>query len=500
MSADLSRDSFHRRNHYLQVVLQQGRVLLDADFNEQAAIQLYRLRQLARDLRGPHWGPSAREFQIQPMDKPDDLQISPGHYCVDGLLCENERLTNYSAQPDYGTQPDFPVPPVGKPPYLVYAEVWLRELSGYEAGDAATAGVAFDPLVQDPALGHLDTTTRTRVVWQVKLLQLDNPIDPFIATVKDATQALTVKEFEAFEKVLLDHNRRRKYPGRMAAQVRQRNEQTDQQDLCASDAEFGYRGADNQLFRVEIHAVEPDRNQFAFKWAPDNASAIFPVVIPDNTNIGSQSILTLHLLGSAGGPRPTLHRNDWVEFVDDAYALRMTEPKPIPARPFLRVKDVDLHEGTIVLDTQGSSMTLPTAPKHPLLRRWQHKPKWVTLGDNKWIDLGDGVQVRFDNTPVGKDQNNRIPRLFRRGDYWMIPARTSTRDVIWPTTSKDGARVVVSLHPHNPPPAYAPLLLVDHDGWFDLRRIFDRDAKPPDGRIAKPESKPATQPTSQAAE
>ena len=57
MKADLTRDTFHPRKHYTRVLTQQGRVQLDADANEQAAILLRYLRTLAADLIGPAGGP-----------------------------------------------------------------------------------------------------------------------------------------------------------------------------------------------------------------------------------------------------------------------------------------------------------------------------------------------------------------------------------------------------------------------------------------------------------
>src|SRR5260370_10187440 len=73
--------------------MQQGRVQLDADWNEQASISAHYLRCLAMDLIGAHGGPGDG-FRIsripasarQPLA---DLGIAAGHYYVAGLLCEN---------------------------------------------------------------------------------------------------------------------------------------------------------------------------------------------------------------------------------------------------------------------------------------------------------------------------------------------------------------------------------------------------------------------------
>ena len=57
MKGDFTRNTFDPAKHFSRVLMQQGRVTLDADQNEQAAIQLHYLRTLARDLIGPYAAP-----------------------------------------------------------------------------------------------------------------------------------------------------------------------------------------------------------------------------------------------------------------------------------------------------------------------------------------------------------------------------------------------------------------------------------------------------------
>jgi len=58
MKGDFTRDTFDATRHFSRVLMQQGRVQLDADWNEQAAILLHYLQALAADLIGPHGGPA----------------------------------------------------------------------------------------------------------------------------------------------------------------------------------------------------------------------------------------------------------------------------------------------------------------------------------------------------------------------------------------------------------------------------------------------------------
>ena len=67
MKADLTRESFNPLKHFSRVLMQQGRVQLDADWNEQADILLRYLRQLGTDIIGPHGGPKDN-FQIKKLD------------------------------------------------------------------------------------------------------------------------------------------------------------------------------------------------------------------------------------------------------------------------------------------------------------------------------------------------------------------------------------------------------------------------------------------------
>ena len=57
MKGDFTRNTFDPAKHYSRVLSQQGRVQLDADANEQAAILLHYLQTLAADLIGPAGGP-----------------------------------------------------------------------------------------------------------------------------------------------------------------------------------------------------------------------------------------------------------------------------------------------------------------------------------------------------------------------------------------------------------------------------------------------------------
>ena len=53
MKADFSRNTFHTWRHYRRVLGQQGRVVIDADANEQTSIDLATAEQTTYDVIGP---------------------------------------------------------------------------------------------------------------------------------------------------------------------------------------------------------------------------------------------------------------------------------------------------------------------------------------------------------------------------------------------------------------------------------------------------------------
>src|SRR5712672_1023607 len=92
MKADLTRNTFDPLKHYARVLMQQGRVQLDSDWNEQSAILLHHLRALAADLIGQTGGSGNGLAITNPtsfsVSLSGDFVIGLGHFYVDGVLCE----------------------------------------------------------------------------------------------------------------------------------------------------------------------------------------------------------------------------------------------------------------------------------------------------------------------------------------------------------------------------------------------------------------------------
>ncbi|HSI59411.1 MAG TPA: DUF6519 domain-containing protein, partial [Ideonella sp.] len=379
MKGDFTRVSFDPRNHFSGVFQQQGRVTLDADVNENTAILLHHIRTLTRDLFGPHGGPADGNGFLLAVDSSGStprLTISAGHYYVEGLLCEAEVPCDYAEQPDW-----LPPPPddagAGGDPLLawlasanrspdqrfwVYLDVWERHVSWIE-----------DERIREAALGGPDTCTRAKVVWQVKAL----PWDP--AWSSTANRSPCVAPMVALSPL---------GSARMAAQL-----DPGQQiaDPCTISPESRYRGAENQLYRVEIHHGG-DASAASFKWSRDNGSVATRWLSTDGTDLVAKSARGF----SAG---------DWVELSHDALDLA-----GLPGQ-LLRLSKVQGDRLTPDPASAGGDGVLAWSESfvNPKLRRWDQRGNDdVVLSEGAvpidesstiepgWIALEDGIQVRFE--------------------------------------------------------------------------------------------------------
>jgi hypothetical protein len=163
MRGDFSRWTFDKRKHYNAVLRQQGRVDVDADWNEHVQIGKHLDRTQSRDVIGPCGTPLDEPgFEIKPVGP--SFTIGRGKYYVSGILCENETkgAVSYREQPDLrdARTPAQIICEAGNTYTfgIVYLDVWERLVTAVE-----------DSQIREVALGGPDTATRARTVWQVRV-------------------------------------------------------------------------------------------------------------------------------------------------------------------------------------------------------------------------------------------------------------------------------------------------------------------------------------------
>ena len=471
MHADLSRDTFRPDRHYAAVLAQQGRVQLDADANEQAAIQLHLARTTTADLIGQHGGPrGAAGFEVGFLGgsrELDDLSLGAGRYYVDGILLDATRpepgvpadedaadaaetpaTWTYWDQPDGYRDPERPGDRLPtRFPYLACLKVWERSVTAAE-----------DPLLREVALGAAmpDTAARLRTVWQVL------PLPGGQLELEDGATEDQVRE--AFVRWAAEQEP----TARMAARSERPAHADEDPCLVAPDAR--YRGPENQLYRVEIHEGGTAQ-QATFKWSRENGSVTLPVDEVDGTWAELASLGNDDKLG--------LNVGDQVEFVDTGYTSR-GEPLPL-----LRVEEIDLPGRRVRLSDEPHPSVGRRPELHPFLRRWDQRPGTrqgggtgrtkqsaaklrggaLPVEEGGWLPLEDGVSVYFEPG-----------RTYRPGDFWTVAARTATGGVEWPT---DTARRPLLQAPKGIRVHYAPLAWVLGEGSVaDLRMTFAPLAAP----------------------
>ncbi|MFI1709074.1 DUF6519 domain-containing protein [Streptomyces griseoruber] len=367
MKGDFTRRTFRSGNHYRGVLMQQGRVQLDADWNEQLDIQLHHDETTARDAIGAHGGPQGEAgFAItdpkgaDPRDcLPEDLWLSRGRYYVDGILCENDGRVLLANQPDL---PETELPGAdGR--YVAYLDVWREHLTALER-----------PELREVALGGPDTGTRSRTVWQVRLEQAD----------PETTPDKVAPPWEP---------RDSRRPGLLRARA-----QPPAADATPSvvPSHAGYRRVENQLYRVEIH--EGSDGSPSFVWSRDNGTVAARLVDWSPQAITVDSPGRDGALGFSTG--------QWVEVTNLARPRRGEHGVLAQLGEVSGTKLQIAHWGGNPLGLFGS----PGA----VVRRWDSPGAVPITGD--WIELEDGIQVQFKFEP---------DTFHRPGDYWLIPARTA---------------------------------------------------------------------------
>jgi hypothetical protein len=427
MATDFSRVRLNPLLDYAGVELKQGGVLLDADANELVDIVDRRLRALASDVLGRATVSATTTDAFKIAVAGSKLTIGKGRLYVDGLLAENHGAKSNAnakrvfddllAEPqfadpiDYAAQPYLPaappLPTAGR--HLVYLDVWDREVTHLE-----------DPDLVESAVG-VEATSRIQTVWQVRAAADDAGAQTTCASpngdlpgwegiIAASTGVLTTDTFEV-------------------APV---------DDPCELPPTGGYRGLENQLYRVEIHEGGQPGSGATFKWSRENSSVASRVA---SVIAGGE----LELVSLGRDDVLSFKTGDWVEILDDAREFSQAPGE-------IRQVTVDAATRRIQFTPALPPAMLPAAfPNSAIpdktnlrVRRWDQSGKIyrtdlsgtpVQVQDlgaaastgliavpaaTTTLLLENGITVRFDSTGA---------RGFKPGDYWVFAARTADATV-----------------------------------------------------------------------
>ncbi|MDI3560171.1 DUF6519 domain-containing protein [Bradyrhizobium sp. Arg816] len=397
MKGDFTRDSFNAAKQFSRVLMQQGRVTLDADVNEQTAILLRTIRLLARDLIGPFATPrDGGGFKLMPGGDGGFI-ISAGRYWVDGILVENPINCGYFDQPNWPIPADDLLAAEIKSRkqgfFWIYLDVWERLITAVE-----------DPSIREVALGGPDTAARSKVVWQVRGLPADARSNGLNQRIYGRVSACAAP-LAGLPGLSPAWLAARVDPGQIV------------DDPCILPPTAGYRGVENQLYRVEIHQGGATGTA-TFKWSRDNGSRLAAWT----GDGGGNELLVSDSRGFAAGA--------WVELTNDVLDLQ--------GLPGAMLQLAKAEPGVLTYDPASLGTTpapvWTTDLVNPKVRQWDERRnartqltngvitvKEGTAATPLWIDLEDGVQIAF-----------AASGAYRTGDHWLIPARVATGGVEWP--------------------------------------------------------------------
>ena len=470
MPSDRSRPPDSVADAYTGVSLQQGRVLLDRDFNAERDILDHRDRAVTRDVVGPcgtpdngfailaplHFRRLAENRDIIPIRFPGsppsdtyNLLIAPGTMYVGGLRAEfPAEVAGAAMDYSYWSQPDWLLPdtPAAPATEIVWLQLDEQEVSATE-----------DPDLLEVALGGPDTTQRLRLMRTVRRAAVS-------ATSCSPAWAALLAQWQT-SGVGFDAERMRRLPtATMQVAFTQPLTTTNP---CDPTATGGYLGAENQLIRVKWVPPQGGATSGTLLWGYDNASYIYRCT-PDQTG---------QRLSLSRQPPDAYHFPGAGQFVE---VLRTTALLGTGA-------EAEAEDGSgllprCVAEDTGFVTTLaaaydPTSADNALVLSAPLPAAYETSTEPLFVRIWQGggamgsgggslvLQDPVANASTGLTVTIQAPNgsAIAPGAYWMMALRPGTPQTIWP------AALLNAPQPPDGPRSWAcPLAVVDWSaGAFD---------------------------------
>lgn len=386
MKGDFSRWETNAERNLRGVLHQQGRVLLDSDWNDQTRLSLAWQEGAAQDVIGPgvaavpaHTPEVLRVSEARVVGSDVELKVVPGKVWVNGLAVDLPgeppdlaaavtRLASY-LQPPIQAPPGF-VGDIGAGVRdAVVLEVWRTVLNGFQVPETLI----------EPALGGPDTTERVQHELRFRLFRLgaEDTCDGILARLED------------------DFSQKGKLKVILLPSISTGGD-------CPVEEGGGYVGFEHHLYRIEIAQVSGARPMF--KWSQFNGG----LVGRGECDLGGVD------------KKITLTANDQAIKTSGLSSFYLEVVQYDQHRGFWRVTygaDVTLDGDELVVGTERyTEASRPSG--RAFFRLWNGieqvsgYPKAPAGGDP--AELRDGIRLEFD---VGTGDN------YKSGDYWTFMVR-----------------------------------------------------------------------------
>ncbi|HLL70150.1 MAG TPA: DUF6519 domain-containing protein [Pyrinomonadaceae bacterium] len=388
MRGDFSRWRRERQQNFNGVLHQQGRVLLDGDWNAQTNVTNNWQDIAGRDIIGA--GVAA-----VPADEPDgfrvdaaaivnvpggeqvQLTVAPGRAWVDGLLVYLHgtppvtRIATYLEPPVQDPAAEEGTINAGTRDAVVL-EVWREEINGFQLPD----------ILLEAALGGPDTTERVHTAAAFRLMRLaeGQTCESIIDELKD------------------DFEDKGRLTASLVAPV-----------IIAGDCPVaeggGYTGFEHNLYRIEI--AQTDNAAPMFKWSQFGGGLV-------GRGLFDAATKRLKITANAQAIANSGLQEFYLEALEYDPALAAT-----PGLGHWRVTygaEVTLGgDGQIVLPAAGLIGSIPSATGSVFFRLWNGIEEIADFTDAAPANaLQDGILLQFDTPATGN---------YVAGDYWTFDVR-----------------------------------------------------------------------------
>lgn len=422
MKGDFSKWKHNSKNSFNGVLHQQGRVLLDSDWNAQTQITNDWQDKAAGDAFGPGVAAvpaeerdSFKVVNVSLVNSKFNVALLPGRIWADGLLVhlmadENDETNSVASKriASYLNPDDYP----DSNRVAVILEAWREEINGFQMPDELI----------EPALGGPDTTERVHTAFDLKLLRLGPDQD--CENIREALK-------DDFSK-----------KGNLTVTLEPSGSSDDE---CPQYEKGGYTGFEHCLYRIEIAKVDDDDSPY-FKYSKFNGGLVGRGDFQRGTG-GDPSMGTITITGNIQAIT-SLERDSFymeiVQKVNEQYWHVIFGAEVTLDKGILKVGEVRLYH------------EMPY--ENVFFRLWDGIEKVTEYIDEK--ELCDGINLKFNQPNDGA--------IYLPGDYWTFSVRAGE---IGNTSPLIQDQPPEGIHYHR-----VPLALINLDGKrrviTDCRRIF----------------------------
>lgn len=502
MKGDFTRRTFNPYRSYSSVQMQQGRVQLDSDWNEQAEIELYRERRMLRDIVGGSGVPWKEKYEEYP-----DVQFQFGllgnrafllpsvmsvndefiaRAYIEGVLVEQlfpSLDATLNAAPPMSTSLTIQIPKkvlangrVLEPGmFVAYAREDEKVGNRWQVNNIGVISTVTDTTL---TIGLFDSLSMGTTANPCKVVPLYEYKDqPFLKLAGTDGDLPTSDKYVAYLDIWRRHITAVEAPALRESALGGPDTATRTQTVwqmrlakatpaAVADGTWlntikpkspGWLKArynpapgqaqalENRLYRVEIHkggAKPTDTPQPAvtFKWSRDNGSQAAPWIGNDNP---------VHVITQGRDEALNFVANQWIELSNDTLDLNST-----PGALVQIVGSPTSITGGLALPIGSGGIAYDSDKGNPKVRRWDSagaiNAKPATA--DTWIPLENGIEVMFDQGAT-----------YQAGDYWLIPARPSQGGIEWPQSGGVPLPQPAQRTEH----LYYPVTLIDFDATPD---------------------------------